>query len=225
MLHKTKGLVLGHTLYKESSIICKIFTEKFGLESYEINGVRNAKSKNGMAFFMPLTQLDLVVYQNQKKEIQRISELKCSFFYHSLNIESKKIAICMFLTEFLQKSLHSHESNQALFEFCESALKVLDGLEKDFEDFHLHFVLKVSQYLGFGTQTYAGFIEILESAGYKINSFEGELIDQLYAERFGLRFLENKSQRNRLLDLLILYYGLFNERFEHFYSIDVLREL
>ena len=46
MTEKTRGLVLSYIKYKETSIICKIFTESFGIQSYIINGIRNSKSKN-----------------------------------------------------------------------------------------------------------------------------------------------------------------------------------
>ena len=46
MTEKTRGLVLSFIKYKETSIICKIFTESFGVQSYIINGIRNSKSKN-----------------------------------------------------------------------------------------------------------------------------------------------------------------------------------
>ncbi|RZM16088.1 MAG: DNA repair protein RecO, partial [Pedobacter sp.] len=38
MLHKTRGIVLKTTLYSESSVVAQIFTEKFGIQSYLING-------------------------------------------------------------------------------------------------------------------------------------------------------------------------------------------
>ena len=50
MTEKTRGLVLSFIKYKETSIICKIFTESFGVQSYIINGIRNSKSKN-IGFF------------------------------------------------------------------------------------------------------------------------------------------------------------------------------
>ena len=46
MLSSTKGIVIHHFKYSEKSVIAKIYTEKFGLQSYILNGVRNKKSKN-----------------------------------------------------------------------------------------------------------------------------------------------------------------------------------
>ena len=40
MYSKTKGIVLNSIKYGESSIICRIYTAKLGLQSYLVNGVR-----------------------------------------------------------------------------------------------------------------------------------------------------------------------------------------
>ena len=45
MLHKTNGIVLKVIKYSESSIISNIYTERFGLQTYIVNGVRSAKAK------------------------------------------------------------------------------------------------------------------------------------------------------------------------------------
>jgi DNA repair protein RecO (recombination protein O) len=75
MLHKTRGIALNYIRYRESSIIAKIYTEAFGIQSYIVNGVRSSKSKmNRIALFQPLTLLDMVVYHKSKEAtIHRIS--------------------------------------------------------------------------------------------------------------------------------------------------------
>ena len=44
MFHKTKGIVLHTIKYSETSVIAKIYTEKLGLVSYMIKGVRSSKT-------------------------------------------------------------------------------------------------------------------------------------------------------------------------------------
>lgn len=45
MISKTKGIVLRSVKYGETSLIVTIFTELFGLQSYLVNGVRQASKK------------------------------------------------------------------------------------------------------------------------------------------------------------------------------------
>ena len=45
MYSQTKGIVLSSVKYSESSIICKVYTAKLGLQSYIVNGVRKRKEE------------------------------------------------------------------------------------------------------------------------------------------------------------------------------------
>ena len=74
MKYKTRGIVLNYIKYGESSIIVKIYTEAFGLQTYIINGIRKQKSKWNIAYFQTLTLLQLVVYHKKNGKINRISE-------------------------------------------------------------------------------------------------------------------------------------------------------
>ena len=100
MTEKTRGLVLSYIKYKETSIICKIFTESFGIQSYIINGIRNSKSKN-IGLFQPLNILDLVVYHKKSSDLNRIKETKLQYLYKTMHLDIKKISMCFFLSEFL----------------------------------------------------------------------------------------------------------------------------
>jgi DNA repair protein RecO (recombination protein O) len=225
MLHKTKGIVISYVPYKETSIIAQIFTEKFGLESFIENGVRSSKGRQKMALFQAMTMLDLVIYQNPKKDIQRISEMRCTYVAHTLQTDPRKSAVLMFMTEILQKSLHGNEPNQTLFDFVENALMLLDNFSEDFEDFHLHFMSQMSHYLGFGSRTASEFINQLEQHGWHLTPETQAYLEQMYEVEFGQKFLQNKAQRNQLLDTLIMYYKMYNERFDNFKTLHVLREI
>jgi DNA repair protein RecO (recombination protein O) len=96
MLHKTKGIVIGFIKYGDTSIIAKVYTELYGMQTYIVNGVRSKSSKNKIALFQPLTILDMVVYHKENRDIHRLSEVKCHVIFHSIPFNQKKIsmAIC-----------------------------------------------------------------------------------------------------------------------------------
>ncbi|RYY58318.1 MAG: DNA repair protein RecO, partial [Chitinophagaceae bacterium] len=107
MLHKTKGIVLRTVKYGESSLIVTAFTELFGLQSYIVNSVRKASAKGGSkaAYFQPASQLDLVVYHQPGRNLNRIREFKWSFLYQHVLSDIFKNAVAQFLIELLHKSL------------------------------------------------------------------------------------------------------------------------
>src|SRR4051812_40998701 len=113
MLHKTRGVAISYIRYRESSIIAKIYTELFGIQSYIVNGVRSSTSKtNRIALFQPLTLLDLVVYHKEKSDnVRRISEIKCYNPFNTLPYNVVKSSLALFVTEILGKTLKEEEAN------------------------------------------------------------------------------------------------------------------
>ena len=65
MLHKTRAIVFKTTDYGESSVIVQLFTEKFGMQSYIINGVKKPKAKITRNMLQPLHLLDVVVLSQE----------------------------------------------------------------------------------------------------------------------------------------------------------------
>ncbi|MDP5140324.1 MAG: DNA repair protein RecO, partial [Spirosomaceae bacterium] len=133
MLHKTRGIIINFIAYRETSIITKVYTEEFGIQTYIENGVRSSRGRNRMALFQPATLLDLVVYMNPKKDIQRISEIKCNNPYQTLPYDVLKSSIALFMTEILHKTLKEESENKPLFNFLNQTLIDLDESKVGFE--------------------------------------------------------------------------------------------
>ena len=96
MLHKTRGIVLKTTLYSESSVVAQIFTDKFGIQSYMINGVKKPKAKIRMNMLQPLHLVDMVVYHKPNSSIQRISELRPTPVFRTIPYDILKSTIMAF---------------------------------------------------------------------------------------------------------------------------------
>src|SRR6187431_1504923 len=128
-LHKTKGIVLRTVKYGETSLIVTMFTELFGLQSYMVNGVRTSTKKgSGKAnLFQPSAILDMVVYHNELKQLQRIREFKWAHLYQHILSDVRKNAVALFMVELLTKCLKQPEPNAELFEFAEDAFLRLDN--------------------------------------------------------------------------------------------------
>ena len=151
-LHKTKGIVLRAVKYGETSLIVTIFTELFGLQSYLVNGVRTSTKKgSGKAnLFQPTAILDLVVYHNELKHLNRIKEFKWSYLYQHIFSDVPKNAVALFMIELLTKCLKQPEANPELFEFCEDAFIHLDeSTGSVMANFPLFFALHLPVFFGF----------------------------------------------------------------------------
>lgn len=151
-LHKTMGIVLRTVKYGETSLIVILYTELFGIQSYLVNGVRTSSRKGpGKAnLFQPAAILDLVVYHNELKNLQRIREFKWGVLYQHIFFNVLKNAVALFMIELLQKCLKQPEPNPDLFFFIEDAFLHLDIAEgRVLANFPLFFILHLAGFFGF----------------------------------------------------------------------------
>ena len=149
MLHKTRGIVFKTTDYGESSVIVQVFTEKFGLQSYIINGVKKPRAKISRNMLQPLHLLDMVVYYKNTGQVQRISELRNSPVLQSIPYDVIKSCITLFLNEVLYKAVRQQSADENLFDFVFNAIEWLDNQTEGVANFHLLFLTRLTRYLGF----------------------------------------------------------------------------
>ena len=151
MIHSTKGIVLRTIKYAETSIIAHIFTELFGIRSYLVNGARTSGKTSKAHYFQPASILEMQVYHNDLKNLQRIKDLKWSVLYKNIFSDVVKNSVALFMVELLQKSLKQPETNEGLFQFCEDAFLQLDDADIEVTaNFCIYFSLQIAQILGFG---------------------------------------------------------------------------
>ena len=201
MTYKTKGIVLNFIKFKESSIICKIYTESFGLQSYIVNGVRSS-NKTKMSLFQPLTILDLVVYNKSSVNIQRLKEMKIDIIYMTNHTDIKKISVCIFLSELLSKILSNEPNQNQKFNFLYNSFLIYDGLEKNIKNFHIQFLLKLTKFFGF---------QISDSSqitkAYLNKKEQNDFVMDCISMDYDSKIQSNYSERNDVLNSLIIYFS------------------
>jgi len=239
MLHKTRGIVLKTTLYSESSVIVQVFTEKFGIQSYLINGVKKPKAKIPMNVLQPLHLLDMVVYHKVNTQLQRVSEARPSPVFKSIPYDVIKNTIVQFLNEVLYKSIRQQGAEDALFSFIYNAISWFDETEKPSANFHLAFLLKLSRFLGFAPheqtrkdQKYfdlqeGEFTSLMPIHPYFIEKTDADFFLLLFSTSFEKIFeikIDNATRRF-LLDKILIYYMLHTASFGQVKSHQVLEDI
>ncbi|MFN3403395.1 MAG: DNA repair protein RecO [Cytophagaceae bacterium] len=222
MLDKTEGIVLSFIRYRETSIICKIYTEKFGIQSYIINGIRSKTGKTKIALFQPLTLLDLVVYYRPELSINRISEIRCINPFKSIAINTKKTAIALMLSEVLNKTLKEESENSDLFTFIKQSILFLDAQDEQFENFHLHFLLRLSSYFGILPSSPE---DMLSERKKWIEEPEKSYINKLLQAGYGEHINMDNPTRRNLLNIILNFYSIHIENFGELNSVKILREV
>lgn len=239
MLHKTRGIVFKTTDYSESSVVVQIFTEKFGLQSYIINGARKPKAKIGRNMLQPLSLVDMVVYHKAAGNIQRISALKNSPQLQTIPYDVIKSCLAMFLNEVLYKAIKQQVADERSFDFIFNSIELLDHADRGLANFHLVFLIQLTRYLGFyphGTQLEnANYFDMKngvfspykpDSASYLSPPHTSNFYNLLKSGfgHIGEIKLSN-DERRYLINKLLEYYALHIEGFGNVKSHEVLEEV
>ena len=225
MLHKTKGIVINFIKYRETSIIVRIYTRAFGLQSYILNGVRTKNSKHGkIALFQPLTLLDLVVYHKNKDQLQRISEVKCPQPFTSVPYQTKKSSIALFMAEIMSKTLKDAAENPSLFDFLSYSILTLDGLKVEFENHHLKFLIQLSAYLGFEPSSSKDISHEVKDPQEEsiLTDVEVSGLDQLIKSDYKTLVQLSNQSRRLILDEILSFYQFHMESIRPVKSVSVL---
>jgi DNA repair protein RecO (recombination protein O) len=243
MIQKTRGLVMRSVRYGETSLVVTIFTELFGVQSYMVNGVRKLSSKGSTTagMYQPAALLDLVVYHQDQKHLQRIREAGWSCVYRNLYSDVRKNAVALFMVELLQKCLRQPDPQPDLFYFTEDALRHLDEASATISaNFPLYFAVHLSHFFGFRMQdSYDETHSILdlregefvyqtpthpEWAGNDLSMHISTLLKTIHPN--DLQDIPmNRDLRRRLLDMILLYYRLHSAEFGEMRSLPVLQAI
>jgi DNA repair protein RecO (recombination protein O) len=239
MLHKTRGIVLKTTDYGESSVIVQVFTEKLGLQSYIINGVKKPKAKISRNMLQPLHLLDMVVYNKAAGNVQRIAELKTSPVLLSIPYDVIKSSMAMFLNEVLYKSIRQQTADENLFDFAFSAIEWLDHQTVGLANFHLLFLTQLTRYLGFYPDRYqaneADYFDLKNGVFIKYKPDSFSYLSPPHTQNFS-RLLQcnfeslpslklTNDERRYLIAKLLEYYALHIEGFGNIHSHEILEEV
>lgn len=234
-----RAIVLLTTKYAESSIIAKLFTEQLGVVSYMLNGIRSSKGKNKAAYFQPGTILEIQAVQRENKTLQKLTEYKLYYTYETIPFHIRKMAVAQLIIETLNRSVASQDFNTELFEFSINNFLHIDKVESLNPDFHLIYLLKLSDILGFkpnGNYTAdTPVFNLLEGCFVTQNFSNSNCINLPYSKFISTlnnieittmeAILPNGKARNTVLQYLLNYFRVHVPEFGILKSPEVLRQV
>jgi DNA repair protein RecO (recombination protein O) len=239
MLVTTEGIVLHYIKYGESSVIVTIFTRDFGRQSYMVNAARSRKSQNKSNLLQPLFLVDLVAYQKPTHELHRIKELKSNQVYQNIPFNITKSSLVIFIAEVLYKSINEQESYPEMYDFIKNSLLYFDLMETGSSNFHLWFLFRLTEYLGFFPETnrvgFEGWFDMKKGAivhfqpshPFYANKEATEYLMKLSSLKLHeiSEFVVSRAMRDTLITVMVDYYQLHFEDLGEIKSLNVLREV
>lgn len=229
----TKALVISSLKYGDTSLIVRLYTYEFGLQSYLLKGILG-KKKGGvkMGHFQPLTQLEITGNSGREGKLGYLKEVGVAVPYQSLHTDIRKSTVTLFLAEVLGGCLRESEPDPGLFDYLSNAFQWLDHHDQ-MANFHIRFLIGLSRYLGFYpdlTHKEAPYFDLREGAflsGSTLNPIlEGEILSYFvlflesgFEEIAQIRM--NQEKRREMLKVLIQFYEMHVPGFRKPRSIDV----
>ncbi|HNX43797.1 MAG TPA: DNA repair protein RecO [Bacteroidales bacterium] len=239
MLIVTKGIVLHTVDYSETSVIVKVFTEQFGMQSYLVKGVRKARSKIKRNLFGPLSLVEIVAYRKENTGLSVARDVTCHVQLNHIASDIRKMAVAVFINELVYRSIQGEMPDQQLYNFLYRTVLDLDSADISVAGFHLVFAMQLAHHLGFGPHdnyTPANNFFDLQEAYFRDHPpdhpyYLAEPLSRFWHELIGFpdgRALPQDftySVRKALLDRLMDYFRLHVPAFGEMKSHHVLNEV
>ena len=239
MLQKTSGIVLHTIKYNDSSNIVDVYTESGGRMSFLVPIPRSKKAAVKTVLFQPLSIIDFEMEVRLNTNLHRICEAKLLFPFNSIPYNPFKSAIALFIAEFLYRALREETENIPLYAYLLNSIQWLDGCERNFANFHLVFLMRLSRFLGLypNTEEYhrGDYFDLLNAEFTSRKPFHNSFLrsDEAYKLLQLIRmnyetmylFEMSRSERNRCLTIINEYYRLHLPDFPILKSISVLQEM
>lgn len=229
MQQKTCGIVLSYLKYKESSLIIRVYTQAFGLQSYIVNGVRSAKSKQALSLFQPFSLIEFIAYHKENRTLHRMTDVRCVFLYRTIHSDPQKIQIAFFISELLSKVIQEEDQNERLFFFLQETINQLDEQHTVTECFPVRFLYQLAYLLGFFAEDATA---ILAELNYTVFSEHLDvqtcrLIDEeLFDQTYDYKPLASAQRLNKkAFDLMMCYYQSQIGGLQQLKTLKVFREM
>jgi len=149
MTEITRAVVIHTFSYSDTSLILKAYTEKFGYTSYLLKGYK--KRKKDKILLHPLGLIEIGAVHKNDTDLHMGRSVNSYRAVQNITLNPVKSGIAMFLAEWLFHTVRIGEADGVFFNWLIQSIERLDK-SKHPGNFHLWFLLNLSQYMGFYPQ-------------------------------------------------------------------------
>ena len=232
-------ILIFHALrYSDDQLIVEGLARNYGRVSFVVRISHAPRAKVRHVIFQPMAVLEVQWEEKPRAKLMRPIAARVSQPWSSLHTSPIKAAITLFLAEFLLQVCRHEQSGELFFDYLLHSLTWLDTAEEGFANFHLLFLMRLAQFLGIAPNTSdtglpffdliaAEFVSRAPAHAYYIYGDEARAFEQLLRMNFSTMhlFQLTRTQRNRILELILTYYRLHIPSLPELKSWEVLREI
>ena len=232
-------ILIFHALrYSDDQLIVEGLARNYGRVSFVVRISHAPRAKVRHVIFQPMAVLEVQWEEKPRAKLMRPIAARVSQPWSSLHTSPIKATVTLFLAEFLLQVCRHEQSGELFFDYLLHSLTWLDTAEEGFANFHLLFLMRLAQFLGIAPNTSdtglpffdlmaAEFVSRAPAHAYYIYGDEARAFEQLLRMNFSTMhlFQLTRTQRNRILELILTYYRLHIPSLPELKSWEVLREI
>ncbi len=203
MQEKVQGIVLDSFKYKESSLICKVYTKEHGLVSILVNGVRTKRAKVSMAYFQPLSRIEFLLYYKENASLFRGADFSLLLSPAGISLHIIKCTLALFISETVLRTLKEKEEDSRLFALLEYTAHLIEATDEGLQDVHLYFLYQYAEILGLSLKSFRNFVP-KESPEYPVDVPLDVLLQQAAGHYQKMGF--SREERSKLIKWILHYY-------------------
>lgn len=178
----TRIIVLNTTKVGDKSLVVHALSRELGRRSFITSAGGTSGARRGgsgrMAWWQPLSVLDVEVIENPKSELWRLHGVSAVYPLTGLRGDVGRSAVCMFMAEVLYRAVREGAEPE-LYDWCEKSILTLDALSGSYANYHLRWLLELASAMGFtpSLEDLAPFAEehLREMSGL-LGPYEGALL-------------------------------------------------
>ena len=254
MIVTTRAIVLHSIRYGDQKVIVSLLTQTEGRLSVVARIPTTQRGKLKKQLFQPMNIIEAQIDIRPQAELQHFRDIRLAIPYSSIPFHAEKLAIALFLAEFIYYGTREERNNPNLYDYIENSLLWLDGCQHDFANFHLVFMMRMTRFIGFYPNIedyHPGDYFDLQAACFThqpplqvgndrqsplshsspitqvLNAEDASHISTLMRMNYESMHLFRMShhERNRITNVLIQYYRLHVSGFPQLQSLAVVQEL
>ena len=214
MTENIEAIVLGYTKFGENSVVVHTLSEPYGRRGFLVH----VGKKAGMALLLPLNILEMDIVPNPKSTLWSARNLTAKDPLNGIRDNLYKNTMCLFMSEVLLRAVKDGQAEDGLFPWCVRSIVTLNGLEADFSNVLIRFLLEFAGALGFSPtfDDIAPFAEkhLAQIKPFLSSGFTESMLIPLRGE-----------DRNALCEDLLRYLEYHTESAIRVHSLAVLREV
>lgn len=150
MLTRTKAILLHHVRYSDNSLIAHFYTQEYGRLAVMVKGISSRRGSARFNYFQPLNIFNIEIYYYDNREIHNLKEMNLAYVPGNISSDINRTTVAMFISEILNNIIREEDVNRQLFDFVESSVITLDGMVAGISNFHLWFLVALTDYAGIG---------------------------------------------------------------------------